>query len=229
MYTIKQERRVRGNLMMIVLYATIMAFVLIGLISLSAAYNSSMKDNSKDFANYQTYKAMTEIACFSYVRAVQSKVITVNEDAEWISSSGSAQHTVVLDEVLNSLTQEPDHDVWTNTDISSIISSAGLDNTDVVLDMQALFRRGTFKLEIKPGIMDLDWSDDETYTSRTEGHIALAPMQVVVDFKARGIDLHETFVVRGLYLDYSELDGTTTYTFGVSRDGGEIKIERKTS
>lgn len=216
----------KGNLMLVILYGTVLAFVLVGMMSLAAAYRKSLRDSGEDYADFQTFRAVTEIACYACIRDLQSQEVTIDAGAEWLSVSDNIMCLEALDAIQKAVFGDS-YGTWGQTDAKQIISSVGVTDPDVILDMQALLSKGSYDLKIKSlGPMDLNWEDSETYISRTAGHIAVAPFSVLVEFDARNERLREEFVVSGLYLDMSKADDMYTFIFGTSQEGGDIKIER---
>lgn len=220
----------RGNMMMVVLFATAMSFVLIGMLSVSHAYRSTLRDSGREFANYQTYKAVTELACYGYVSDLQAQFVTIDAGDAWLSVSGAARYTQALDAAREAITTAGPPRVWRKTDVSEIVSSVGVADPGVLINMNALLSRGTFEIEVVPDTaMDLDWKDDETWVARNEGHVALEPFEVYVNLSARNEKLSETFLVDGIYLDMvKDSEGVISFSFGLSQEGDVLKIERKT-
>lgn len=215
----------RGNLMMVVMYATIMIFVLMGLLSVSIVYSESIKDSSKDYASYQTYKSIAEIACYSFVNDFSSQALSVDTNTEWLSISSNARYTNALTKIISNMTKSPEHTTWDHQDINNIVLSAGIAGDDISKHISKLISSGKFEIAVNPISTELDWDNSENYNTKKDGHIAVS-LTVNVILTAKGETLDEKFTVSGLFLDMINNDGFLTFKISPSQTGRELQIVR---
>lgn len=194
-------RKRRGSLLLVITFGTLMAFVVLGLMTLATSLYSTSKDSAKVYADIQSYRAATELACYQYITDLESVVITKDLDADWISVTGNAVYSQALEAIKAALALETDENVWYVSDITTALSGANLSNPVVLTDLLAkvVGVRQSFTLAV-PEPFKLDWADSASWKNSRGANVALEPVVVEIALDVKGEQLFERFIVDGLYL-----------------------------
>lgn len=195
-------RKRRGSLLLVITFGTLMAFVVLGLMTLATSLYSTSKDSAKVYADIQSYRAATELACYQYITDLESVVINKDLDADWISVTGNAVYSQALEAIKAALASEVDENVWYVSDITTALSGANLSNPVVLTDLLAkvVGVRQSFVLTV-PEPFKLDWSDSDSWKNSRGANVALEPVIVEITLEVKGEQLFERFIVDGLYLN----------------------------
>lgn len=219
----------RGNLMMIILYATVMATVLVSILTLTASYNDSLRDSSRSYANYQTFETITEIATYGFAKELIATTWSSDDSTSWVSDvSSSAAYNEALRRMIDSLLVplSTGGNCWYVDSVEEALNMAGVTDGEIVDDIQNLLRRGRFSIVIKPDDnVGLNWDDSESYHSRDDGHVRLDPLKVQVCFYARNDYIDRTYEIDGIYLNMSRISyARRTFSMGQSNSGSGLTI-----
>ena len=207
------------------MYATAMIFVLMGLMNVALTYHLSMKDNSKDYALYQTYKSISEISANSFVINLSSQSVNVNTDSEWLSVSSNARYTNALTSMTENITQSPEYKLWNVKDINNILLISGISNNDISKHINNAVKNKSVDLSLRVDNITLDWDNEENYNTKNEGHIALN-LSITVTVKTATDTIEDKFNIKGLYIDMINNEGLLLFKIAISQSGGAIEIER---
>lgn len=195
-------RKRRGSLLLVITFGTLMAFVVLGLMTLATSLYSTSKDSAKVYADIQSYRAATELACYQYITDLESVIIVKDLDADWISVTGNAVYSQALEAIKAALGSETDENVWYISDIVTVLSGANLSNPIVLTDLltKVVGVRQSFGLTV-PEPFKLDWTDSDSWKNSRGAHVALEPIVVEIFLEVKGEQLFERFTVDGVYLN----------------------------
>lgn len=195
------SRRRKGSLLVVLLFAVMMAIVSFGMLSVATTLYSSNAENAKRYANIQSYRSASEIACFQYVNDLEAITVTRNLTTDWVSVTGAAVYSQAIQAIQDEIGRPTNRFIWNVSDISRAITGAGISDPAVVIHLQSLLAEG--RTEFQLAIDDyptLDYLDIKTFIGRDDVYIALKPFLVNVDLTAKGEVLREKLYVDGLYL-----------------------------
>lgn len=195
------ERR-KGNLIVVITFAALMALVILGTMSVGSSLYSTSRDSAKTYSRIQTYRAITELATYQYVTELETAVVTKDLSADWISVSGNAIYTQAIDAIIASIGSTEDSDVWEVRDAKTALTAMDISDPSILTTIYAEIDgvRQDFQLKVITPLK-LDWNDEDSWRNRRGAHVALEPVRVEVTYNIRGEHLFETFYVDGLFLE----------------------------
>lgn len=197
-------KRRKGNLIVVVTFAALMTVVIIGTMSVGSSLYSTSRDSAKAYSRIQTYRAVTELACYQYVTSLETAVVTKDLDADWVSVSGNAIYTQAIDAIVASIGTSEDPTIWEVRDAKTALTAMDVSDPSILTDIYAELEgvRQEFQLQVIAPLK-LDWSDPDSWRNRRGAYVALEPVRIEVSFDVRGEHLFEHFEVDGLYLEVS--------------------------
>lgn len=191
----------KGNLLIITMFAVAIAIVTFVTLQVMTSVYASARENAKQYANIQSYRAMSEIACYTYITELCAQTEVVDLAAGFISPSTPGMYSTVLQGVQDSIGSASDPLVWRTSKITSALSGAVISDPQVTVDLLGLCSKGINEFELKlANYPEIDWSAEGNSVSGGSGLLAIYPLEVNIRLRIRGEMIKETFLVYGLKL-----------------------------
>lgn len=229
------QKRRKGSLLAIFLFAVMIAIMSFGTLSVANSLYASGEQTSKRYSHIQSYRSAAEIACYQYVNDLQAITVTKSLSGEWISVSGSAVYTQACEAIQEKIGKSDNPFVWNVDTIEAAIVGAPVQDASSLTSLLALLAEGrtNFLLSVVD-YPEIDWTAGESYISRDESQLKLLPIDVTVNLTAKGEILKEHLFVGGLYLNVVQttsrnLDGSreTTVTMQITQGEKGVQIYRE--
>lgn len=222
-------QRRKGSLLVVIVFAALMAVVMVSMMMVASSLYSTGRDSSKTYGRIQTYRATTELLCYRYISDLEMAIVTRDLTGDWISVSGNAIYTQAIDAIFASMGTTAEPDVWNVHDATVALDSIDVSNPAILTGLLGELKgiRQDFTLTAVTPVM-LDWQNEESWRRRDGAHVALKPVQIEVEFNARGEHLFETFQVNGLFLDVV-VANRTQLTLSVAESMEGVSITRVSS
>lgn len=220
----------RGSIIVIVMYGTLMAMVMLMMMQLASTLYTSSKESAKVYPNIQTYRAATELACYQYITDLESVVVTKNLDTDWLSVSDNAVVTQALQAIQDAIADTNDKTLWKVDDVTQALQAANISDPSVLTTMLAKLTnvRQEFSLKV-PEPIKVDWDDEKSWRNQGDMHGVIEPVTIEVSLQVRGESTFETFLVSGLYLDVQADEptpGTFILTMAIAEEIEGVTINR---
>ena len=220
----------KGNMVLVILIASMCAFLNASQLQLASTLYTSTVDSAKTYADIQTYRAASEMSCYSFVKELLSLSAQRDLDSGWISSGGNAFYTEVLDEMVDSLCGS-EFGVWQVDNLADALSGSSLSDQAVLTELLGKFVgvQQEFRLELVSE-MDIDWFSELNAQGSDTAFLALKPLEIEVYSKVKSEEIFETFFVSGLFIDVSvfEMGPNSIAQFRITEYGDEgVSITRE--
>ena len=186
------SKRKRGSLLLVLVYGTIMAVVMVNFVQLSQSLSTSSKDSAKVYQDIQDYRAAAELACYSYVTALESVTVTKDLESDWLTVDGAAIMTQALQAIQGEFADPEDSSLWVQHDVTQAITAMSITNPAVLTNLLGKFVDVKHNLDLKiPEPLRL-----------SRDHIVDFDVEVTLEVK--GEMVIEYFKVGNLYLSVEE-------------------------
>ena len=200
-------KRRKGSLLVVITYGSLMAVVVLGMMTLASSLYSTARDSAKTYSDVQTYRSACEMACYEYVTELEAVTVTKNLDADWISVTGNAIYTQAIDAILESIGSAEDPNVWRVYDIRDALRMANISDPSILVGLFAkldgVSQEFCLKVVEPPR---LDWENEDSWKRSGDAHIAIEPVIIEINFRVKGEELFERFRVNGLFLEVQSSD-----------------------
>ena len=196
------NKRRKGSLLAILLFAVMIAIMSFGTLSVASSLYATNEESAKRYAHIQSYRSATEIACYQYINDLQAVTVTKFLTGDWVSVSGSAVYTQACEVIQETVGKEDDPLVWKVSTIEAAIAGATVSNPEIVTNLLGLLAEGraSFMLSVTD-YPEIDWTAGESFVSKDESQLKLRPFEVIVELTAKSEVLKEHLFVNGLYLN----------------------------
>lgn len=228
----------QGNLLVVVMFAVAIAIVSFTTLMVVTSTYASQKENAKQYANIQSYRAAAEIACYQYITDLCVNTETLDLSSSFITPSGPAMYNEALRLLQEAVGERPNPDeplatadplVWRVSTISAAISGATVSHPDAIMDLIALCSKGLNEFELRlEDYPEILWGDEGTDLTGNEVTLVLAPLEIHVRLRVRGEILNETFYAHGLCLSVIKEGpaSTRTLTMRIVEPENGVRIYR---
>lgn len=200
-------KRRRGSFLLVITFGTLMAWVIVSMLTVATSLYSGTRDNARIYSDIQSYRAGTELACYQYITDLQGITVTKDLDSDWISVTNQAIYTQALDAIKATLGADDDPNRWFVSDLTTALSGANLSDPTVLTDLlgRVAGARQSFALSV-PEPLTLNWEDPNSWRSSSGAYAAVVPFVVEVNLSVRAETVSERFIVSGLYLSIDITD-----------------------
>lgn len=192
----------KGSLLAIILFAFMMGIIGMGTMTIAFTMYASGQESSKRYADFQTYRAATEMATYNYIKDLETIVVEHTLDGDWLSQANTVVFDDALQQIVNEvgLTAEP-LTYRVTTAESAIGGTAASDMSIVTKTVGAVTAHyNAFKLFLLD-YPALDYEDPTAYLVFGETNVPLKPVEVHVNLQVKGESLKEKIYVDGLFLN----------------------------
>lgn len=208
-------RRRRGSIAVVLVFATMIALVTLGMLRVSMAAFASGRSTEKQYADIQTMRAICQTTCYEYVTDLMACYASRNVDADMPGITDAVIYNESIEAIQlelaprNEAGEVVDPMVWRVQDAEVALSSLEIGHPEVQAQLLSMVagRAHSYRLELQEDLK-LDFTHPDTYLGASEARIALLPVKITVTLKVKSETVVEHLSVEGLFL-YIQKDTVT--------------------
>ena len=216
-----QKGKRRGSLAIVVIFATLMASAILGVMQISSTMYRSVRQNAEAYARYQDCRAVCELSSMQFVYSLCAPTAKVNLIELSLDMGGadvpfSALGYRAMKEGVNAIINETapqvagEHKrVWVNDGnpvdtVGKAIAGIIMENPEILTELIARVAVSGYREYLEVSIntlstnFELVFVDDVHYIGSTNSMLGLSDFVVRATYECRGEKVIEDFVVRGL-------------------------------
>lgn len=201
MFFARFVRRRRGSIAVVIVFATMMAIVVLGMFRVGTTLYASDRNNEKGYAEIQTMEAVAQIGCYRYVNDLMALSAEKVLEDDMPGTPQSVVYSDCVEDMWRSIGTAEDPYIWNVRDINTVMNGLAIANPDILLDTISKLTGvvNEFTLHLEEDLI-LDFSSEDAYLGTTDISIPLRPVKVEVVFAMRGQRIVEHYEVEGLIL-----------------------------
>lgn len=235
-------RKRRGSLLLVLLFGTLMAVVVLGMMTLATNLYTVGRESAHVYEDIQDYRATCEIACYQYITELCSVIVEKDLNASWVDAGptvvDSAIFTQALEIIVGELKSADGSSDWNKATAREAVSGCGVLDPSILTALVAKISntdvRQVFVVDLADTLF-LEFDPETSHVNRDGAYLKVKPFTVEITFGFRGETLVECFTVSGLNLSVAIGDGvnagggeTEIATMFLSEDAGGVRITRET-
>lgn len=200
-------KRRRGSIAVVLIFATMIAIVTLGMLRVSMAAFASGRSTEKQYADIQTMRAICQASCYEYITDLMACYATRNVDADMPGTTDAVIYNESIEAMQLELAPKDDAGnvidsmLWRVQNAEVALGSLEIGHPEVQAKLLSLVsgRAHEFRLELEEDLK-LDFENHNTYLGASEARIALLPVKIQVTLKVKSETVIEHLSVEGLYL-----------------------------
>ena len=228
---VKNKRR--GSLLLVLMFGTLMAVVMLGMMTLATDLYTSGRESANIYADIQDYRATCELACYQYINDMCAILVEKDLNAGWVEAGhevvDGAVFTQALELIVDELKAADGSSMWKKSTALEAIAGCGVLDPSVLTSLVAKLSvqnvREVFILQLPSGL-SLEFDPETSFVSRDSAYLSVKPFIVEITFGMRGETTVERFTVSGLNLAVSIDEDTDIATMFITEGPEGVQIVR---
>ncbi len=213
----------RGSIAVILVFATMIAIVCLGMLRVAMSLYASGRSTEKQYSDIRTMRSICQVSCYQYVTDLMACYAQRNVDADMPGTTDAVIYNESIEVMQAELAYKDaagnivDPMLWRVQNAEVALGSLEIGHPEVQTKLLSLVsgRAHEFKLELEEDLK-LDYENSATYLGASESRIALLPVKIQVTLKVKSETVVEHLQVEGLFLyvtkDIMTPEGSTPYT-----------------